>query len=179
MIGQKATACCLSSALLIAADSAAVGCGGKSGTTASHEAPMTARLKQAVRDGESRAMFVDSPLYEAGLSGEEADAASAYINGHPDVSSYILLMALWQHAPASYARIADGAKAKVLCDALTKLPCVNDFGRLTPSESRDEEAARALLSVGKPALPWLQALLRNREEVGLYGSKYATVVVYG
>ncbi len=109
------------------------------------------------------------------MSSEEVNDAAKYVQERPDFSSFHLLMALRDQAPGAYSAIPDATKARVLCDALAKETYLNDFGYLHPSEPFDGEAARAILAVGRPCLPFLGNLLSNRQKAPLFGSEGATM----
>jgi hypothetical protein len=134
---------------------------------------MSARLQQAVSQARSGKTSIESAV--AGMSAREIEVARGYIRQHPDVSSYILLMALREQAPETYAVIADETKAKVLCAALAKAMFLNDFGYLESSESYDGKAAKALIKIGKPAVHCLSELLGDRSKGPLWGSQEATL----
>jgi len=136
---------------------------------------MTDRLKRGVGQARSGQTFMESSLFDAKLSAEEVGVAKGYVMGHPDVSAYILLMALREHAPGAYAGVPDATKARALCDALASLTALNDFGHLESSESYDDMAGKALIEIGKPALKCLEALLSDKSRARLFGSKGATL----
>jgi len=136
---------------------------------------MTDRLKLGVREARSGRTFMESALFDVKLSAEEVAAAKGYVMGHPDVSAYILLMSLREHAPVAYAGIPDACKARVLCDALANLTFLNDFGYLESSASYDDMAGKALITIGKPAVNCLRALLGDKSQAPLFGSEAATL----
>ena len=86
-------------------------------------------------------------------------------------------MALREHAPKRYLGIPDATKAQILCDALAKVTFLDDFGSVgdPPDDAVDREAGRALVEVGRTALPLLANLLGNRSEAPISGSDSATI----
>jgi hypothetical protein len=119
------------------------------------------------------------------LSSEEVEAAAAYVKKHPDVSSYHLLMALYEQAPAAYGDISNATKAEVLCDALASVVCVSDFGMLgegpgTGTEPYNGPAGEALVGLGADASPCLREMLHDRRPAYVEGSRASTVSIrYG
>ena len=137
---------------------------------------MTERLRQAVNEADEGNGFKASwALFEEPLTPEEVQAAVSYVQRHPNASSFVLLMAVRQYGPQDYGRISKDIRARVICDGMAKLVFLNDFGNMTPSNSHDGEAAKALLSVGRPALPYLGRLLWDTFDAPLYGSATASV----
>lgn len=135
---------------------------------------MTEFLWQLVQDSQSGSCFYRSKvLTERPLTADEVQAASAYVRQHAGVSSYHLLMALREQAPEVYATIPDVTKGRILCDALEKVASLNDFGILRPSGSHDGVAAWAIVEVGDAAISCLRALLDDRREGALFGSREA------
>lgn len=136
---------------------------------------MTERLQQAVNEANEGNGFKASwALFEEPLTPAEIQAAVSYVRKDPDTSSFVLLMAVRQYAPEDYGRISKAIRARVIYDGMAKLVFLNDFGNMTPSNSYDGEAAKALLSVGRPALPYLGRLLWDTFEAPLYGSATAS-----
>ena len=137
---------------------------------------MRNRIAAEVKAAIAGEPYMQSKLYAGEpLSLDELAEAEAYVIGHPAISSYHLLMALRDQRPRAYAQITDEIKAKVLCNAMARLAFLNDFGYLDPSESYDDMAGKAIIEVGKPALPCLVRLLEDRSEAPLSGSQPATL----
>jgi hypothetical protein len=107
------------------------------------------------------------------LAPEDIEAMTNYIVSHSDHTAYHLLFALRGNAPDAYRRLPDSSKARVLCDALTHLMFLNDWGDLDPNGSHDGEAALALLELGKSAADCLAAVLDDSRPAPLYGSETA------
>ena len=137
---------------------------------------LTSRLDAAVKAATAGESYLQSMLYASEpLSPKELAEADSYIQCHPDFTSYHLLLALRQQSPLAYGKVPDGVKAKILCQALSRLLCLNDFGYLEPSESYDDVAGRAIIELGAPALPRLVQLLKDKNEAPLCGSQPATL----
>ncbi len=102
-------------------------------------------------------------------------AAVLQIMSHADFTSYHLLWALRQAAPALYQALPNAVKAQVLADALAHVAALNDFGYLDPSDSFDGDAASALLALGCAAIAPLEPLLQDGQPAPLFGSEPATL----
>ena len=103
----------------------------------------------------------------------------AYIEQHLDYTAYHLLLFLRHQSPDLYATINDDDKARVLCSALAESIFMNDWGFLDSDanglgEPSEAVAAKALLDVGKPALPYLLKLLDDKGTAPMFGSEEAT-----
>jgi hypothetical protein len=105
----------------------------------------------------------------------DGPAAIRQISSHPDYTSYHLLWALRQAAPALYESLDTDLKARVFADAITHVQALNDWGYLDPAGSHDGEAARALLALGCAAIAPLKPLLRDDRPAPLFGSEPATL----
>ena len=125
--------------------------------------PLTERLKAVIesgRTGEIPYLNFSFGMKES-LSEDEIEAAAAYVRDHPDSSSYLLLMALRQQANGAYWSVPDDIKARILCDALSRLAFLVDFGPVGPSDIYSSQATRAIVVLGKAAVPYLREELKD------------------
>ncbi len=136
------------------------------------ERAMVARL---IANGRQDLPLLKSEVLSRGLSDEELPEALSYVNAHADRSSYHLLFAIRRASPSAYQNLGSSAKAAILCDALSHVQFLNDWGYLDPSESHDGEASVALLELGRDALGSLAPVLSNGSPAPLYGSETATL----
>ncbi|NQU22541.1 MAG: hypothetical protein HQ567_14785 [Candidatus Nealsonbacteria bacterium] len=136
---------------------------------------MTFRLQEAVKEGRAGRNFgVWRAFGKVPLSAGEVLAVETYVREQPDVSSFVLLMALSEEVPEAYSKIADKTKAAILCDTLEKSVWLNKFGNLLPQDSYHGRPAKALLAVGKEAMPGLERLLTNKKEAPIAGAVEST-----
>lgn len=105
----------------------------------------------------------------------DGSAAVRQITSHADFTSYHLLWALRQAAPALYQALPQAVKAQILADALAHVAALNDWGNLDPAGSFDGEAAVALLALGCAAIGPLEPLLQDGRPAPLFGSEPATL----
>jgi hypothetical protein len=81
--------------------------------------------------------------------------AERYIMAHQNFTSYLLLDHVRERFPELYGNIPEDTKAAILCDELVHTELCNDWGTL----QHDSEAARALISTGRSAIPYLRQIL--------------------
>jgi len=129
-------------------------------------------LKRTVSGDVVRWVYVN-PLLDS-----DVPEALTYIKKHADYTSYLLLMTLRRHYPASYKDVANVEKSSILCSALKNTIVLNDWGNLQPSGSFDGESAKALLATGKVALRCLEPLLNDDSSAFLHGSQEGTLSVF-
>ena len=92
-------------AVLFAVVGVTIGCHDENDKDGNREVAMPIAIEEAIKDAQAGYRFSGSALHQRPLSNEEVEAAEAYIRQHPDVSSYILLMALRKHAPEAYSAL--------------------------------------------------------------------------
>jgi hypothetical protein len=110
------------------------------------------------------------------LRREDIPHADQYIRSHPDFSSYLLLITLFEGWRESYERIPKETRAAILCSALSRSTLSNEWGWLSPEDGGyDYPPARALLDTGDMAVKYLTPLLDDRARMVTTGSKEATV----
>lgn len=80
-------------------------------------------------------------------------------------SSYYTLMLVLEFDRSRSLPLSDGARARILCDALGCLSDVSDFGYVSLSGARDALAGKAILETGNDALPYLLPLLDDLAKV--------------
>jgi hypothetical protein len=143
----------------------------------SYRGEMSKRLTAAIKASESGSyaffQFEDSL---ADMSEDEVYAAAQYTSNNTNISSYFLLLALYQQAPEVYSQLSAEKRADIICDALKKLLVVNDFQLLeSTASSSNYVAGRALLDIGEPAIPCLAKLLDNYDDVRFIGSEESAI----
>jgi hypothetical protein len=161
-------------ACLFSAVAVMLGC-----TSGEKQVPKVTRmshLKQLVDESTKEKSASQSSLLSTDPLGDRGlPEALAYINKHPDYTSYLVLLAVRKYYSASYKGLPDEVKSAILCSALKNSIFLNDWGALAPDESFDDESAKALLETGKVALKCLGPILDDDQEAPLWGSKDSTI----
>jgi len=134
---------------------------------------LSPRLDRATKpeEGSSRLQWYD--LFAKGMTKAEITAARRCAQRHHDMSSYVPLMALWEHAPEVWVAVDAKARAKILCRALANVEVLNDLGVLDPCASYLSSAGVALVMTGPKAIPHLADLLTDSSPGRITGSKAA------
>src|SRR5262245_31904373 len=142
-------------------------------TTSWAHDPESPRVRDLVKAGKTKQPIEDTDAWTTNpLQPADIPEAMNYIKKHPDYSSYHLLMTLRKYFPSAYGQITSGQKAAILCSNLTTVIAMNDWGNPVPPW--DDEAAKALLELGKDALGALLPVLKNNTAARLNGSDEAT-----
>jgi hypothetical protein len=133
-------------------------------------------LEQLVRDSERHMTAMESAaLRNLQLSSPEARKFATYAEANPNDAAYHVLIGLRRADGAEYQQVPSQVKAAILCSALASQIHLNDWGYLDPKESRDGEAAQALVELGATAKPSLVGLLNDCRPAPLFGSEEATM----
>ncbi len=86
----------------------------------------------------------------------------------PNRSSFLALMAVRKANRDEYAKIAEKVRIPILIDALDNSKYFNTWGL---PHLYWEDAAKAIIESGKPALPGLAKLLTNKHDAPVWGSE--------
>ena len=104
---------------------------------------------------------------------ELPQGTASYVIGHPDHTSYHLLLLMRQLDLPTYRSVGADIRARILCSTLQKCKLMNDWGVLDPESCYDGIAAMAILELGVNALPYLKPILDDERRALLFGSEEA------
>jgi len=138
---------------------------------------VTPMMQQLIHESENKEMLMCSKTLETKqVPQQDVPAFLDHISKHSDYRSYHLLFALRRDHRDIYNKIPVSICATILSSTLEKIDCLNDWGdlRLEPEDYLDYEPVKALLDIGKPAVPYLLPLLEDNTPATLEGSEEAT-----